>query len=284
MYLLRMLLIFSVLFSFSTDGLAIMYKWVDTDGQIHWSDSAPPPDEKATILKEYETIEDKAKARGPSYNLPAERPRYSKPESYAWSGEVVNVADGDTITVLKGAKRVKVRLYGIDTPERSQWYGQNAKTFTSSQVMGKMVEVQEFDVDRYGRVVGLVSVGDLVLNKHLVAYGYAWVYHQYCKKPFCSEWSELEAEAREEKRGLWKNPNVIPPWEYRHSKRKRRTDQPVSSSSGSGCDCSGNRYNCSDFKTQNQAQACFDYCMRVKGYDVHKLDRDQDGRACESLP
>ena len=104
---------------------------------------------------------------------------------YAWSGEVVGVADGDTITVQKGQKRVKVRLYGIDTPEKSQWYGQNAKTFTSSQVMGKTVEVQEIDVDRYKRVVGLVSVGDLILNRHLVEYGYAWVYHQYCKRPFC---------------------------------------------------------------------------------------------------
>jgi endonuclease YncB( thermonuclease family) len=94
---------------------------------------------------------------------------------YAWSGEVVGVADGDTITVLRGENRAKVRLYGIDTPEKSQWYGQNAKSFTSAQVFGKTVEVQEIDVDRYGRVVGLVSVGDLILNRHLVAYGYAWV-------------------------------------------------------------------------------------------------------------
>ena len=68
---------------------------------------------------------------------------------FAWSGEVVHVADGDTITVQRGADRVKVRLYGIDTPESSQWYGQNAEAFTSSQVFGKTVEVQEIDVDRY---------------------------------------------------------------------------------------------------------------------------------------
>ncbi len=53
---------------------------------------------------------------------------------YAWSGKVVHVADGDTITVERDGKKVKIRLYGIDTPEKSQWYGQNAKTFTSSQV------------------------------------------------------------------------------------------------------------------------------------------------------
>jgi len=139
---------------------------------------------------------------------------------YAWSGEVINVSDGDTITVLRGAERVKVRLYGIDTPESTQWYGQSTKTFTSSQVLGKMVQVQEMDTDRYGRVVGLVSVGDLVLNRHLVEYGYAWVYPQYCKAPFCSEWAEVEATAKAEKRGLWKHPKPMPPWQYRRSKQK----------------------------------------------------------------
>jgi micrococcal nuclease len=83
---------------------------------------------------------------------------------FAWSGQVVHVADGDTITVSRNAQRVKVRLYGIDTPEKSQYYGQNAKQFTSSQIMGKTVEVEEIDIDRYGRAVGIVSVGDLVLN------------------------------------------------------------------------------------------------------------------------
>ena len=58
--------------------------------------------------------------------------------------------------------------------------------------------------------------------------------------------------------------------------------QPVAS--GSGCDCSGNRYNCSDFKTQAQTQECYDYCREVKGRDAHKLDQDKDGRVCESLP
>jgi micrococcal nuclease len=62
---------------------------------------------------------------------------------HAWLGEVVHVADGDTITVLRDGKKIKVRLYGIDTPETKQWYSQNAKAFTSSQVMGKTVDVQE---------------------------------------------------------------------------------------------------------------------------------------------
>jgi hypothetical protein len=149
-------------------------------------------------------------------------------------------------------------------------------------VFGKTVEIEEIDVDRYGRVVGLVSVGDLILNRHLVAYGYAWVYHGYCKRPFCSQWAEMEADARFQKRGLWKNPNVIPPWKYRRSEKK--TPRPKQKAiAGSGCDCSRNLYNCSDFTTQRQAQGCYERCMGMKGYDVHKLDRDKDGRVCESL-
>lgn len=141
--------------------------------------------------------------------------------SGAWSGEVVAVADGDTITVFRGKERIKIRLYGIDAPEKAQWYGQNAKQFTSAQVLGKKVKVEEVDLDRYGRIVGIVSVGNLNLNLHLIEYGYAWVYDHYCKKPFCEEWKDVERKARSDKRGLWKNPKVIPPWEYRKTGASR---------------------------------------------------------------
>jgi micrococcal nuclease len=204
----------------------------------------------------------------------------------AWSGKVVYVADGDTITVLRDGKKIKVRLYGIDTPESTQAFGQNAKAFMSSQIMGKMVDVEETGGTTWKRVVGIVMVGNLNINRHLVQYGYAWVHHAYCKKPFCFEWAKTEEVARKAKRGLWKNPEAIPPWDYRRAKRGKssstREKQPVGV--GSDCDCTGNRYNCSDFKTQGQAQACYDRCGRVKGRDVHKLDRDGDGRVCESLP
>lgn len=74
------------------------------------------------------------------------------------------------------------------------------------------------DVDRYGRVVAVVSVGSLIINRHLIEYGYAWVFPRYYKKVFCSEWLELEATAKAERRGLWKNPKAVPPWQYRRSK------------------------------------------------------------------
>jgi micrococcal nuclease len=203
--------------------------------------------------------------------------------SLAGQFKVTKVYDGDTITVSGEGKELKVRFYGIDTPEITQWYGQNAKQFTSSQVLGKTAWIDSIDIDRYGRTVALVSVGDLVINRLLVEYGYAWVYDRYCKKPFCSEWKQLEEEARKAKRGLWKNPNVIPPWEYRQPSRKG-TSKPSKASEKEVCDCSGNIYNCSDFSTQREAQRCYEYCLKQRGYDVHRLDRDKDGVACESLP
>jgi endonuclease YncB( thermonuclease family) len=203
--------------------------------------------------------------------------------SLAGEFKVTRVYDGDTITVSGEGKDMKVRLYGIDTPESTQWYGQNAKQFTSSQLFGKTVSIDRIDIDRYGRTVALVSVGDLVINKLLVEYGYAWVYDRYCRQPFCAEWKLLEEEARKAKRGLWKNPNVIPPWEYRQSSRKGKSTK-TKASEQAVCDCSGNIYNCSNFSTQREAQRCYEFCLKQKGYDVHRLDRDKDRVACESLP
>jgi endonuclease YncB( thermonuclease family) len=203
--------------------------------------------------------------------------------SLAGEFKVTRVYDGDTITVSGEGKELKVRLYGIDTPESTQWYGQNAKQFASSQLFGKTVSVDPIDIDRYGRTVALVSVGDLVINRLLVEYGYAWVYDRYCRKSFCAEWKQLEEEARISKRGLWKNPNAIPPWKYRKLSRKGAS-KPTKTSEQGLCDCSGNIYNCSNFSTQREAQRCYEYCLKQKGYDVHRLDRDKDRVACESLP
>lgn len=203
---------------------------------------------------------------------------------FGWSGKVVHVVDGDTIHVSKGREKVKIRLYGIDTPEKSQYYGQNAKQFTSAQVFDKVVEVEEIDRDRYGRVVALVSVGNLVLNRYLVQQGYAWVYDRYCKKAFCAEWKRIEAQARNQQRGLWKNPNAIPPWKYRRGGKTGGERRSVSSIPVSGCKCSGNLYNCSDFARHKEAQGCYERCMKLKGRDVHQLDGNGDGQACESLP
>ncbi len=85
------------------------------------------------------------------------------------SGDVLSVADCDTITVLDGSKsQHKIRIYGVDCPKKHQDYEQKEKRFTSDLVFGKTVEVKVMDTDRYGRTVGVVNIGSKSLNTELI--------------------------------------------------------------------------------------------------------------------
>jgi endonuclease YncB( thermonuclease family) len=141
--------------------------------------------------------------------------------SGAWSGEVVGITDGDTITVLnsKTLKDVKIRLYGIDCPEGGQAFSKRARQFTSKTVYGKIVEVKVMATDRYGRTVAMVYADNTLLNEELVKAGLAWVYWKYCHHPICESWKNFQLRARFDKRGLWSDPDRIPPWEFRRKKR-----------------------------------------------------------------
>jgi micrococcal nuclease len=140
--------------------------------------------------------------------------------AWAWSGKVIGVADGDTITVLRDEQPQKIRLYGIDCPEKRQPFGRRAKQYTSELVFGKVVEIEPVAMGRYGRTVAFVRVENLTVNEELIKEGLGWVYVRYCKLPLCAEWQRLELAARTQKRGLWRDSNHIPPWEFRRQKRK----------------------------------------------------------------
>ncbi len=189
----------------------------------------------------------------------------------AFQGKVVGVAAGDTITVMNNGRGEKIRLYGVDCPEKAQDFGQRAKQFTSGMVFGKVVEVEPVVKDRYGRTVGIVKLDGKCLNEALIRSGHAWLYKRYCKKPFCSQWLKLEGAARANKIGLWSHPNPIPPWDFRRPRRKAATSRNfngintahgllhgnTSSKIFHGRSCSA--YNCKNcvmvFKTRNEAIA-----------------------------
>jgi endonuclease YncB( thermonuclease family) len=141
-----------------------------------------------------------------------------------FSGRVVGVSDGDTIKVMHGGKAEKIRLHGIDCPERNQAFGTRAKQFTSEMVFGKTVTIHVTDMDRYGRTVADVIMPDgRVLNRELVTAGLAWWYRKYA--PHDLALGRLEEEARTAKRGLWADPDPIPPWKWRKA-RKAETERP----------------------------------------------------------
>jgi len=140
--------------------------------------------------------------------------------SYAFKGIVILIADGDTITVVHNGKPKKIRLYGIDTPESKQAFGNQTKNFTYAMVYRKSVNVEPVTTDRYGRTVGIVHVNEKCLNSELISKGFAWVYDRYCKKDMCDKWKKLEEVAKQSKAGLWSKDNPVEPWMYRRKGKK----------------------------------------------------------------
>ncbi|WP_435626419.1 thermonuclease family protein [Candidatus Ferrigenium straubiae] len=138
----------------------------------------------------------------------------------AWAdftGNVVGVADGDTITVLDENKiQHKVRLAEIDAPEKAQAFGNKSKQALSALVFDKQVSVVEQGQDRYKRTIGRVYQGDVDVSAEQVKQGMAWVYRKYSKDKTLLP---LEDEAKSQRLGLWADSNPTPPWEWRHSKR-----------------------------------------------------------------
>jgi micrococcal nuclease len=104
-----------------------------------------------------------------------------------------------------------IRLYGIDTPESKQAFGNEAKNFTYAMVYRKSVNVEPVATDRYGRTVGIVNVDKKCLNSELIRNGLAWVYDRYCKKDMCDKWQQLEETARQSKKGLWLQDDPVEP-------------------------------------------------------------------------
>jgi len=132
-----------------------------------------------------------------------------------FSGKVVGVIDGDTIDVLHNGKAERIRLHGIDCPERNQPFGYAAKKEVTFLIFGKEVTVKAMDVDSHGRTVGEVTLTDRrSLNKELVRLGYAWWYRKYAPRDV--ELARLEEEARKDRRGLWTDKDPIAPWDWRH--------------------------------------------------------------------
>lgn len=134
-------------------------------------------------------------------------------------GKVVSIADGDTITVLdQNKKQNKVRLNGIDAPEKKQAFGAKSKARLGELVAGKDVVVEWKEKDKYGRIVGQVHQGPLDVNLQMVKEGMAWHYKKYSKS---AELGRAEAEAKAGKKGLWADPNPVPPWEFRKVEKKK---------------------------------------------------------------
>jgi len=178
------------------------------------------------------------------------------------TSKVTRVVDGDTIEIADGNR---VRFICIDTPEVNEEGYQEAKDYLTTLILGKEVRLEKdvSETDRYGRLLRYVYLGDTFVNGELVRNGYAETYHYAPDTELCDELELLEIQAKEQKIGIW------------------QTDEKAETTSS--YICSYNAYNCDDFSTQNEAQAVYEACGGLSR-DIHGLDRDKDGTACDSLP
>tara|TARA_Y100000294_G_C8456964_1_gene296973 strand:- start:50 stop:688 length:639 start_codon:yes stop_codon:yes gene_type:complete len=176
--------------------------------------------------------------------------------------KVIKIIDGDTIVIEGGEV---VRYIGIDTPEIGQeggdCFAQEAWDINRELVEGKEVKLIK-DVserDKYGRLLRYVWIDGIFVNQYLVRNGYASAATFPPDVKYADDFAEFQKQARQENLGLWDSCQI------------------------NGIVCSVNVYDCSDFETNQLAQDLYQKCGGVNN-DIHKLDSDGDGLACESLP
>lgn len=141
------------------------------------------------------------------------------------SGRVVHVADGDTVTVLDASKvQHKIRLAGIDAPEKSQAYGERSRESLAELVANRTVIVETNKQDHYGRRVGKILSDGKDVNVEQIRRGLAWFYRHYKQELSDADrqsYDRSEEEAKDHRRGLWADPRPVPPWEFRSGGRRQ---------------------------------------------------------------
>ena len=133
------------------------------------------------------------------------------------SGKVNKIVDGDTFDILTDKKTtIRIRMNGIDCPERKQNYYKVCKDALGSYIFGKQVQLITQGTDQYKRTIADVYVGNNYINLQMIANGYAWHYKKYSKDGVLAK---AEVEARYNKLGLWQLLNPLAPWDFRNSKK-----------------------------------------------------------------
>jgi endonuclease YncB( thermonuclease family) len=133
-----------------------------------------------------------------------------------WRGRVKSVVDGDTLTlVLESGAEKRIRLEGIDAPESTQARGPEARAALEKLVANKAVTARVFGLDKYGRALAWLRAGGVDVNARLLGEGWAWHYKKYNQE---ARFAKLEDAARTARRGLWRDSQPLPPWEYRRGR------------------------------------------------------------------
>jgi endonuclease YncB( thermonuclease family) len=197
---------------------------------------------------------------------------------------VIAVSDGDTVKVLDAHNtQYKIRLTGIDAPEKGQPFGNASRSHLASLVAGKEVRIESSKTDRYGRLLGKVWVQPsscpgcdktLDANHAQILSGMAWWYQQYSKDQSSADrelYKSAATKARKEKLGLWSEPNAIPPWAWRRGQRPQ-----AARVTATNFECGSKRY-CREMRSCEEAR------FHLRKCGISSLDGDKDGVPCESI-
>lgn len=201
-----------------------------------------------------------------------------------FSGKVIAVMDGDTLLVLRNGHPVKVRLTGIDAPEKAQPFGTASQQSLAELVKGKQVQVESRAADDYGRLLATIRIGAVNVNHEQVRRGMAWEYSRFHSN---KELMALQREAQQARRGLWAGVESIEPSQWRKlhpstfaadttASAAAAKANPVNAASQSNSGQCAKKH-CSQMSTCDEAR---DYLTRC---GTRTLDGDGDGTPCESL-
>ena len=185
-----------------------------------------------------------------------------------FDARVIAVMDGDTVMVLRGNEKIKIRLVNIDAPEKAQAYGKESRQVLVERVLKKQVQVSSKAIDNYGRMIAEISMDGRSVNEEMVRSGMAWEYSHFHRN---KQYLSLQGEAQQVHRGLWgdKEKPVQPEqWRKLHPSEVH-TAKPDSA-------CGKKRY-CS------QMNSCDEAIYYLQQCGVKSLDGNRDGVPCESL-
>ena len=185
-----------------------------------------------------------------------------------FSAKVIVVIDGDTVLVLRGNKQIKVRLAGIDAPEKAQAFGENSKQSLTELLLNKQVRVESQAMDNYGRMVAQIKVDELNVNYEQVQRGMAWAYSRFNRSKALLV---LQNGAMEAKRGLWAQTEPMPPKEWRKTHASSQQQYIVQN------DICGSKRYCSQISSCNEANFYLSHC------NARSLDKNHNGVPCEHL-
>lgn len=127
-------------------------------------------------------------------------------------GQVIDVLDGDTVKLRSDWHIYKIRLAGIDAPEKQQAYGVQSKIYLEHLIADKDVSIKVLSCDQYGRYVGKIYLNGKDINGEMIRSGYAWHYNHFDSNPV---YAGFMLDAQRSNRGLWQEVHPTPPWIFR---------------------------------------------------------------------